>query len=164
VLLDQEGIAVDVRQADSIEQIEPGSILTFPFFRAVVGEIWAAPIVPSRLGRSPLRPRRALGPRAMFPSDRGPVGVVSCPIRDGLDQVLSMQGKCLPLTCHDQSSGGAGAARVISPRQQIPSHSHQISRYQHIWDRGRAAGKPRVVFVDKEIRPAILRSVQPPSW
>jgi hypothetical protein len=126
VLLDQEGIAVDVRQADPVEPIEPGSVLVFPFFRAVVGEIWASPIAPSRLGRSPLRPRRALGPRALFPSDRVPVGVVSRTNRDGLVQDLvplpSMQGTCPPLTCQDRSSGGAGAARVTSPRQQIPSH------------------------------------------
>jgi hypothetical protein len=168
VLLDQEGIAVDVRQADQVELIEPGSVLVFPFFRAVVRDIWASPIVPLRLGQSPLRPRGALGPRALFPLDRIPVGVVSRPNHVGLvpDSVTlpSMQGTCPPLTCQDRSSGGTGAARVNSPRLQIPSHSHQISRYQHIWDKGRAAGKPRVVFVDKEIRPAILRSVQPPSW
>jgi hypothetical protein len=41
VLLDQEGIAVDVHQADPVESIGPGSILVFPFFRAVVGEVWA---------------------------------------------------------------------------------------------------------------------------
>jgi hypothetical protein len=66
VLPDQEGIAVDVCQADPVEPIEPGSVLVFSFFRAMVGEIWASPIAPSRLGRSPLRPRRALGPRAKF--------------------------------------------------------------------------------------------------
>jgi hypothetical protein len=168
VLLDQEGIAVDVRQADPVEPIGPGSILVFPFFRAVVGEVWASPIAPSRLGRSPLRPRGALGPRALFPSDRIPVGVVSRPDHVDLDPssvfLPSMQGTWPPLTCQDRSLGGAGSSRAFPSRQQIPPHSHQISRYQHIWDKGRAAGNPRVVFVDKVIRPAILRSVQPPSW
>jgi hypothetical protein len=88
VLLDQEGIAVDVRQADLVKPIEPSSVLVFPFFRAVVREIWASPIAPSCPGRSPLRPRRALGPRALFPSDHVLVGVVSRTNRDGLVQDL----------------------------------------------------------------------------
>jgi hypothetical protein len=79
VLLDQEGITVDIRQEDPVEPIRHGLVLVFPFFRAEVREVWASPIPPSRLGRSPLRPRGVLGPRALFPSDRIPVGVVSRP-------------------------------------------------------------------------------------
>jgi hypothetical protein len=69
VLLDREGIVVDVRQADPAISIEAGTSIDFPFYHAEVGGIWASPIAPSRLGRSPLRPRRALGPRALFPLD-----------------------------------------------------------------------------------------------
>jgi hypothetical protein len=128
VLLDQEGIAVDVRQADPVEPIGPGTILIFLFFRAVVGEIWASPIAPSRLGRSPLRPRGALGPRALFPSDRIPVGADSRPDQVDFDpcsvSIPLMQGTCPPLTCQDRSSGGTESSRVVHSRQQSPPHSH----------------------------------------
>jgi hypothetical protein len=66
VLLDREGIAVDVRQADPAISIEAGTSIDFPFYHTEVGDIWASPIAPSRLGWSPLRPRRALGPRRFF--------------------------------------------------------------------------------------------------
>jgi hypothetical protein len=156
---------VDVRQVDPAKSIETGAIVKFPFYHAVVGEIWASPIVPTRLGRSPLRPRMALGPRALFPLDPVSACVDSRMGQDGLDRAANilppMVATCAPLTCPNLSSGGDETARVI-PLQHHPPP--QISRYQHIWDRGRAAGAPRVVFVDREIRPSILRPVQPSSW
>jgi hypothetical protein len=166
VLLDREGIAVDVRQVRLAESIGAGTVLDFPFFHAVVGEICATPVAPTRMGQSPLRPHRS-GPRALFQMAVDPACVPgSRPGHDGAvhgtEQNPSMEGTCPPLTCW--STGGGETARVISPhRHQFP-HSHQISRYQHIWDRGRAVGEPRVVFVDSIIRPAILCSAQPPSW
>jgi hypothetical protein len=158
VLLDHEGIAVDVRQADPANSIEAGTIVKFPFYLAVVGEIWASPIAPSRVGRSPVRPRRVLGPRALFPLDHVLARADSRPDQAGVDRdtvnLLPMAAACAPLMCLDQSLGGADSARVI-PLQPLPLT--QISRFQHMWDRGRAAGAPRVVFVDREIRPSILR-------
>jgi hypothetical protein len=111
VLLDWEGIAVDVRQLDPAKSIEAGTTVEFPFYHAEVGEIWASPIAPSRLGCSPLRPRRALGPRALFPLDLVSACSESGLGQDGLDRAADipplMAATCAPLTCPDPSSGGA---------------------------------------------------------
>jgi hypothetical protein len=165
VLLDREGIAVDVRQADPSNPIVAGTSVKFPYYLAVVGEIWASPTAPPRLGRSPVRPRRALGPRALFPLDQVLAREDSRPDHVGLERdsgnLPSMAATCAPLTCPDQSSVDPAITRV-SPPQLTPFV--QISRFQHIWDRGRAAGAPRVVFIDREIRSSILRPAQPSSW
>jgi hypothetical protein len=109
VLLDQEGITVDVRQLDPAKSIEAGTIVEFPFYHVVVGEIWASPIAPTRLGRSALRPRRALGPSALFPLDPVSPCVDSRPGQDGFDRAADnlppMAATCAPLTCSDPSSG-----------------------------------------------------------
>jgi hypothetical protein len=142
-----------------------GSLVRFPYYIAVVGEIWASPTIPSRLGRSPVRPRRVLGPRALFPSGQVLAREVSRPDHGGVERdsgiLPSMAATCVPLTCTDPSSVEPAITRV-SPPQLSPSV--QISRFQHIWDRGRAAGAPRVIFVDREIRSSILRPAQPSSW
>jgi hypothetical protein len=165
VLLDHKGITVDVRQADLANSIEAGTIVKFPFYLTVVGEIWASPTAPSRLGRSPVRPRRALGPRVLFPLDHVSACDDSRPDQARVDRdfvnLPPMAATCAPLMCLDQSSGGTDSARVILPQLQPIT---QISRFQHIWDRGRAAGATRVVFVDREIRPSILRPAKPSSW
>jgi hypothetical protein len=149
-----------------VNSIEAGTSIEFLFYHAEVGDIWASPIAPSRLGWSPLRPCRALGPRALFSLDL----VSACSDfglgQDGLDHPADrpsdilppMAATCAPLTCLDLSSGAAETARVISSLSQPRP---QISRLQHIWDRGRAARAPRVVFIDREIRPSILRPAQP---
>jgi hypothetical protein len=133
VLLDHEGITVDVRQADLANSIEAGTIVKFPFYLAVVGKIWASPTAPSRLGRSPVRPRRALGPRALFPLDHVSARDDSRPDQARVDRdsvnLPPMAATCAPLTCLDQSSGGADSARVILPQ---PQPITQISCFQHI--------------------------------
>jgi hypothetical protein len=169
VLLDRDGIAVDVRQVDLAISIEVGTSIDFPFYHAEVGGIWASLIAPSRLGRSPLRPRRELGPRVLFPVDLVSARSDSRLDQDGLDRPADrpldilppMADTCAPLTCPDKSSCDADTARVISLQSQSRP---QISRFQHIWDRGRAARAPRVVFVDREIRQSILRPAKPSSW
>jgi hypothetical protein len=156
VLLDREGIAVDMCQADPSNPIVAGSLVRFPYYFAEVGEIWASPTVPARLGRSPVRPRRVLGPRALFPSGQVLAREVSRPDHGEVERVSgnlpSMTATCVPLTCSDPSSVEPVISRV-SPPQLSPSA--QISRFQHIWDRGRAAGAPRS---------SILRPAQPASW
>jgi hypothetical protein len=165
VLLDREGIAVDVRQVDPSHPIVAGSSIQFPYYLAVIGEIWASPTAPSRLGRSPVSPRRVLGPRALFPSGQVLAREDSRPVHGGLERVSgslpSMVATCAPLTCPDQSSIDSVISRVTPP---LLSPSAQISRFQHIWDRGRAAGAPRVIFVDRVVRSSILRPAQPSSW
>jgi hypothetical protein len=59
-------LVVDVRQLRPAESIGMGDELIFPCFWAVVGDIWSTPIAPTCLVQSPLRPRRSLGPRALF--------------------------------------------------------------------------------------------------
>jgi hypothetical protein len=117
VLLDQEGITVDVHQVDPAKSTETGAIVEFPFYHAVVHEIWALPIVPTRLGRSPLRPRRELGPRALFALDPVSACVDSRLGQDGFDRAAEilppMVATCAPLTCPNLSSGGDETARVI---------------------------------------------------
>jgi hypothetical protein len=133
VLLDREGIAVDVCQADPSNPIVAGSSVKFPYYLAVVGEIWASPAAPTRLGRSPVRPRRVLGPRALFPLGQVLAREDSRPDHGGLERdsgiLPSMAATCAPLTCPDLSSVEPAITRV-SPPQLSPSV--QISRFQHI--------------------------------
>jgi hypothetical protein len=66
VLLDSEGIAVDVRQLRPDESIRYGDELEFPCYAAIVGELIASPTAPVNLSRSSVRPRRKLGCRELF--------------------------------------------------------------------------------------------------
>jgi hypothetical protein len=59
--------------------------------------------------------------------------------------------------------GVPGVYVQISPRVISPVDA-PVSRYKHIWDRGRAAGRPRVVFVEKSIHPLILRPSSGVRW
>jgi hypothetical protein len=164
VLLDHEGIAVDVRQADPANSIEAGTIVKFPFYRGGWGNLGFTNCSFS-CGPIACETAQGVGPRALFPLDHVSARADSRPDQAGVDRdsvnLPLMAATYAALTCLDQSSGGADSARVIPPQ---PHSITQISRFQHIWDRGRAAGAPRVVFVDREIRPSILRPAQPSSW
>lgn len=66
VLLDENGIAIDVRLIQSDESVVPGQILEFPFYEALLGDCVCShrPIMAET--KAPLWPRRQLGPKALF--------------------------------------------------------------------------------------------------
>jgi hypothetical protein len=156
VLVDHDGIAVDVRQLRPSESIGVGSRVDFPFFLAKVGQICVSPVAPTRRPSSPSRPRRSLGPRALFRPNPGAgltsVDPVRCVTSAGDEVDAPMAGTCTT------SGGSIPEVRETSSSRVSAAISPplvQISCFQHIWDRGKAAGQPRVVFVDQVISPSI---------
>jgi hypothetical protein len=149
-LVDHDGIAVDVRQLHPSESVGIGSKLDFPFFLAKVGKICVSPIAPSHRLSSPLRPLRLLDPRALFRPTSVADTSVEDPMRSGSTGGGESVGALIVGTCM------ASGWRNLDVRERVTSRvslvdsplPDQISHYQHIWDRGRAAGQPRVVFID----------------
>jgi hypothetical protein len=131
-----------------------------------VGETCVSPVAPSRRLSSPLRPRRSLDPRSLFRPTSVADTSAKDPVRSGSTGGGESVGAPIVGTCT------ASGWRNLDVRERVTSRvslvdsplPDQISRYQHSWDRGRAAGQPRVVFIDQVIRPSILRSVPVSSW
>jgi hypothetical protein len=98
VLVDHDGIAVDVRQLRPSESIGVGSKVDFPFFLAKVGQICVSPVAPTRRPSYPLRPHRSLDPRALFrPSagaDSTSVDPVRCEATNGGEVDKPTAGTC----------------------------------------------------------------------